>query len=116
MNTVGFRLLVCSVVLVLSNSGCVTDNDPVSEVRNDDAKRLTFSSAGESAQNPTFSPDGNYILFTRFKGGYNNPPSELVKINIGTEEETVVIAARGDVENTNSPGSSWVDGRFILLK
>jgi len=103
---------VCCAVLVLAGSGCVADNDPVSEVRNDDAWRLTFSSGGESAQNPTFSPDGNFVLFTRFRDGYNNPPSELVKINIGTGEETVVIAASGDVENINSPGSSWINGRI----
>lgn len=103
---------VCCAVLVLAGSGCVADNDPVSEVRNDDAWRLTFSSGGESAQNPTFSPDGNFVLFTRFMDGYNNPPSELVKINIGTGEETVVIAASGDVENINSPGSSWINGRI----
>jgi len=106
------KSLVACTVLVLAGNSCVTDDDPVAEVRNDDAKRLTISPVGESAQNPTFSPDGSYVLFTRFKEGYNNPPSELVKINIGTGEETVVIAASGDVENTNSPGSSWIDGRI----
>jgi Tol biopolymer transport system component len=106
------RGLVSGVVLVLAGGSCVTDDDPISEVRNDDAERLTFSSVGESAQNPTFSPDGNYVLFTRFKEGYNDPPSELVKINIGTGEETVVIAAPGDAENINSPGSSWVGDRI----
>ncbi len=103
------NLVVLCVVPLLVNTGCVTDDDPVSEVRNDDARRLTFSQNGESAQNATFSPDGNYILYTRFKEGYNNPPSELVKINISTGEETVVIAAQGDVEHINSPGSSWIN-------
>jgi len=112
MNCSLLKCLVSGTVLVLACSSCVTDDDPVHEVRNDDAKRLTFSSAGESAQNPTFSPDGNYVLFTRFKEGYNNPPSELVKINIGTGEEAVVVAASSEVENINSPGSSWIDGRI----
>jgi len=101
-----------SIVIIISVS-CVTDNEePASQVRNDNAQQLTYSNDGESAQNPAFSPDGNYILFTRFINGYNNPPSELVKINISSGEETVIVAHQGNVEHINAPGSSWIDGKI----
>ena len=83
-----------------------------SEERNDSAIRLTFSEYPASCQNPTFSPDGNYILFTRFTKGYNTGPSELVKINISTLEETIIIPAIIDADHVNVPGTSWINNKI----
>ncbi len=80
--------------------------------RSDGAKQLTCSPAGTSAQNPAFSPDGQYVLFTRFLGGYNTPPAELVTVNWRTGEETVIVPAQPDVEHINAPGTAWVDGQI----
>ena len=95
------------------SSGCDDGDDASAEVvRLDDAVRLTFSESGESSQNPAFSPDGKYVLYTRFLGGYNAVPSELVRLEIATLEEEVIIPAQGDVENTSVPGTAWVDGKI----
>jgi TolB protein len=99
-------------MIALMSFACNKDDEPNSQERLDNAEQLTFSKNGESAQNPVFSPDGKYILFTRFKYGYNEPPSELVKINILTKEETIIIPAQSGVEHISAPGSSWVNGKI----
>ncbi len=80
--------------------------------RPDGATRLTYSPDGQSSQNPAFSPDGQYIMFTRFLNGYNKVPSELIKINILTGVEEIIIPAENNVEHITAPGPSWVDGRI----
>jgi len=81
------------------------------EVRPDGAIRITYSHGKISCQNPAFSPSGEYILFTRFLNGYNEGPSELVKINIITLEENIVISTE-DNDNVNVPGPSWIDKKI----
>jgi TolB protein len=105
-------IFVCSIVIITSFACRNNDDEPGLTVRLDDAEQLTFSQKGESAQNPAFSPDGKYILFTRFKNGYNEPPSELVKININKKEETVIVPAQKDVEHISVPGTSWINGKI----
>ncbi|MCX6329391.1 MAG: hypothetical protein NTZ85_07780 [Bacteroidia bacterium] len=108
-----FKLIfVCTIIAIMSIACSNDDDEPGQQVRLDNAEQLTFCQNGESAQNPAFSPDGKYILFTRFKNGYNEPPSELVKININTKEETVIIPAQNDVEHISVPGSSWINGKI----
>ena len=92
--------------------GCGEEDAPVVE-RQDDAEQLTFSEDGQSSQNPAFSPDGKYILFTRFLDGYNGVPSELVRMEIATGEEEVIVQARGEVENTSVPGTTWVNEKIV---
>lgn len=107
------KSIIAVTIIILMSVAC--DNDfsgPGRQERLDNAERLTFSQDGESAQNPVFSPDGEYILCTRFKKGYNKPPSELVKINIATKQEVVIIPAQPGVEHINAPGSSWIDGKI----
>ena len=114
--TLGFKSFLVLLMFTLISVSCSNEDDdedePVTPVRLDNAVQLTFSQNGESTQNPAFSPDEKYILFTRFKNGYNEPPSELVKININTKEETIIIAAQTGVENISVPGSSWVNGKI----
>jgi TolB protein len=68
--------------------------------------KLTHS-APKSSQNPCFSPDGKYLLYTRFLNGYNIGPSELVKIRIDGGEEKVIVPTV-DSDNVNVPFGSWV--------
>ena len=96
-------LLACALV---ASPGCRD------EEREDDAVQLTFSDHGESSQNPAFSPDGRFVLFTRFFDGYNGVPSGLVRVEIETGDETTIVAPHGEVENTSVPGTSWVDGKI----
>jgi TolB protein len=105
------KALGIALVLYGAVSGC-GDGEAHEVERDDSARQLTFSSSGASSQNPAFSPDGKYILFTRFLDGYNGVPSELVRVEIETGEEEVIVPTAGEVENTSVPGTSWVDGKI----
>lgn len=74
--------------------------------RADQAKQLTYGSPA-SSQNPVFSPDGAYIIYTRFRDGYNSGPSELVKMRVDGGGEQVIVPA-GEFSNVNVPYGSWV--------
>ncbi len=75
--------------------------------------RLTSSPNLKSAQNPCFSPDSQYILYTRFLNGYNIGPSELVKIRIDGSEEKIIVPA-SDSDNVNVPFGSWVGNQICF--
>lgn len=79
--------------------------------REDGAVKITNSSGNISNQNACFSPDSKYILFTRWQKGYNKGPSELVKINMETSQETMIISA-DDSDNVNVPFGSWINGKI----
>ncbi len=77
-----------------------------------DIYQLTHSSP-QSSQNPCFSPDGQYLVYTRFVNGYNIGPSELVKVKIDGSEERVIVPA-SDSDNVNVPFGSWVDHKICF--
>ena len=79
-------------------------------VRSDSATKLT-NCFPNSCQNPVFSPDGKYILFTRFINGYNKGPSELVRIDLTTKEKKIIISDSG-FDNVNVPFGSWIDDKI----
>jgi len=83
------------------------------EKRSDQAVRLT-DCYPKSCQNPAFSPDSNELLFTRFLNGYNKGPSELVVLNLETNEEKVVV--KGDVDNVNVPYGSWIGNEIVFSR
>lgn len=59
-----------------------------------------------SAQNPAFSPDGRFLLFTLFHEGYNQGPAGIYKLSL--EDGTVVpLLDEPDQDSVNLPGSSW---------
>lgn len=58
-----------------------------------------------SVQNPAWSPDGNELLVTVWRGGYNATPADLVVVPLDGGEPRVVVADGWD--NVNMPGSSW---------
>ncbi len=116
MSNLQKKLSFTLIILILVNFSGVCggeDDDDLSDgtsLRLDNATRLTYSTDNQSAQNPAFSPDGQYILFTRFLNGYNEPPSELVIININTGAEQIIIPASTNVEHISVPGPVWISG------
>ncbi len=72
--------------------------------RNDSAVKLEINLPG-SLQNPAFSPDGKTIVFTHFRNGYNEPPSDLYTFNLETKE-LIPLLVNGN-SNVNLPGQCW---------
>jgi TolB protein len=97
-------LLFISFLLILDCGEDETDPDPDSFLRHDNAAKLEIPLTG-SLQNPAFSPDGEQIVFTRFRNGYNKGPADLVVFNI--KEKTVHTLVSDGSANVNLPGSSW---------
>jgi TolB protein len=96
---------LCTIILgmLLLHPAC-KKNDPESYVRHDEAVKLNIPLSG-SLQNPAFSPDGNAIVFTRFRNGYNQEPADLFIFNIETGKlDTLVMDGSA---NVNLPGASW---------
>lgn len=80
------------------------------ERRADGALRIT-DVRGSSAQNPIFSPDGSRLMYTRFLDGYNEGPSELLRLDVATGQEAVVVPA-GGFNKVMSPSGGWVGNRI----
>jgi TolB protein len=74
------------------------------EGRRDGAYKLRVPVAG-SLQNPAWSPDQRFILFTRFTRGYNVEPSHLMVYDLANE--TVRTLVTNGSANVNLPGSAW---------
>jgi len=72
--------------------------------REDGARRVNIPVDG-SLQNPVWSPDVNSLLFTRFRGGYNEEPADLFVVDLGSSSIRVLISDGSG--NVNLPGSSW---------
>jgi len=72
--------------------------------REDGAYRVNIPVNG-SLQNPAWSPDGNSILFTRFRKGYNEEPADLFVVDPGSSDTRLLISDGSG--NVNLPGSSW---------
>ncbi len=89
--------------LLILHTGC-GEKDPASYLRHDNATKLIIPLSG-SLQNPAFSPDGDAIVFTRFRNGYNEEPADIFIFNLETGEiDTLVMDGSG---NVNLPGSCW---------
>ncbi len=87
-------------IVITSLIGC----EIINSQREDGAWEINISESG-SIQNPSWSPDGTEILFTRFRSGYNEEPADLLIINLETTSvRTLVSDGSG---NINLPGSSW---------
>ena len=86
---------------------------PVSsaELRDDGASRLSINLGG-SFQNPSFSPDGNSIVFTNYKGGYNKGPSDLYIFDFDTEKLHLLVSDGSD--NVNLPGNIWMNNTIVF--
>lgn len=84
-------------------------------LRSDGAEQIYAPTIPASAQNPTFSPDGDTILFTIFHGGYNVGPAGLFKIS-PFDGALYTLIDEPDVDNVNLPGTSWnpVIGKIVF--
>ncbi len=99
-------------ILVLTLLSCKKDDESiVSQQRNDNGIIVNIPLSG-SLQNPTFSPDNNSIIFTRFVNGYNIEPAEIYKFELNTENLTLLVSDGS--ANVNLPGASWKNGQIIF--
>lgn len=79
--------------------------------RGDGAVRVT-DCWPQSCQNPVFSPDGKYLMYTKFAKGYNKGPAKLVKINLETKKSQIIVDMEGD--NVNVPFGSWIGNKIVF--
>jgi TolB protein len=97
---------ICSFIILgifLFYTSC-KKNDTESYPRHDDAGKLNISISG-SLQNPAFSPNGDAIVFTRFRNGYNQEPADIMIFNLETGiVKTLIMDGSA---NINLPGSCW---------
>jgi len=84
------------------------------ETRADGAMRLTDPPVGASDQTPAFSPDGRYLVFTRFENGYNIGPAGIFLLDLESGE-TTRLTPWEDQDNVNLPGSSWNAARDRIV-
>ena len=66
-----------------------------------------------SSQNPAWSPDGDQLVFTSFKEGYNEEPADLLIIE-DIEHGVVRLLVSDGSGNINLPGSSWNETREAI--
>lgn len=105
--------IVLIVIMIFSLVSCDKDNEEVNEVnRGDDAIKIT-SASPKSSQNPCFSPDGQYIVYTRFLEGYNTGSSEIVKMKVDGSDEKIIVEA-ADSGNVNVPFGAWVGNEICF--
>lgn len=94
-----FQLTGCNTKGDENNS----DEDQL-EIRSDGSYKLRIPLGG-SLQNPAFSPDGQWILLTNFKNGYNQEPADIIMFNL--ESRTLKTLVSDGSANVNLPGSCW---------
>ncbi|NOY91714.1 MAG: hypothetical protein GXP55_10985 [Deltaproteobacteria bacterium] len=83
--------------------------------RDDGALRLTVPRAGESNQNACFSPDGSFLIFTRFARGYNRGPAQIMRLDLAPDAEPVALTS-GDFDHVNVPYGCFdrTSGRVVF--
>lgn len=92
------------ILFITALCDCSMSEDSGKDLRNDDAYRLDINLSG-SLQNPAFSPDGQAIVFTRFRDGYNSGAADLYIYHLDTKQLDILIADGN--ANVNIPGSCW---------
>lgn len=104
------------VFLLIQLTGCAgNDNSDILSPqvdRVDGAHQLDISLEG-SLQNPAFSPDSKAILFTRFRGGYNDAASDLFIYDLESASLETLISDGNS--NVNLPGSAWSDSMHSIV-
>ena len=108
MKTLWVTVAIFTGLILLG--GCKKEDENIP--RNDNAVKLDINLSG-SLQNAAFSPDGKSIVFTRFRKGYNKPPSDLYIYNI--ETKTLRELVSDGSSNVNLPGESWNDSTNSIV-
>jgi len=75
------------------------------EKERDDGSVLIDIDEKGSLQNPAWSPDGNYLVITKFKKRYNKEPSYILKVTLSDNSASALVSDGSG--NVNLPGSSW---------
>jgi TolB protein len=102
------RKVLFVIIFFILNSCEENGTGPINgnSTREDGGMTLDIQLSG-SLQNPAFSPDGNSIVFTRFRNGYNEEPADLFIFNLQSGQlDTLVSDGSG---NVNLPGATWND-------
>jgi TolB protein len=100
-----FLLFVSCIILLSCQFIYRTDNsDDSSDHPEGSVYKLSVNLSG-SCQNPSWSPDGNFIIFTNFTGGYNEGQANVMMFNLVTKALKPLVLDGSD--NINVPGSSW---------
>ena len=100
---------VLFIIIFITLSSCEKDGTGPTNgdsSRDDGGITLDILLSG-SLQNPAFSPDGNSIVFTRFRNGYNEEPADLFIYNLQSEQITTLVSDGSG--NVNLPGATWND-------
>ena len=97
-------IIITFTLLCLLGCNYDSPSEPELFVRTDAAYQVNINLTG-SLQNPAFSPDGNSIIFTRFRNGYNKEPADLYIFNLKTEVLAQLVSDRNG--NVNLPGATW---------
>ena len=107
----GFTLL--SLLLLFQNCGEDEEESEISFKRYDAAVKLDIPLSG-SLQNPAFSPDGDMIVFTLFRNGYNIEPADIYTYNLESKELHLLV--KDGSANVNLPGACWnVNNESIIF-
>ena len=105
------RLTFFIAIVLTASVGCV--HNPAAPAaalsrqpaaRADGALPLGIPAAG-SLQNSAWSPDSGAVLLTRFAGGYNAEPADLLIFDL-TDGSLRTLVSEGS-GNVNLPGASW---------
>ncbi len=101
------------LMIVLTLFSCKKDEEEleISNTRGDSGVTLNIPLSG-SLQNPSFAPDGEQIVFTRFVNGYNQEPAEIYSFNLTTNALHLLVSDGSG--NVNLPGSSWNNGKIVF--
>lgn len=102
MNGVKVSGIAAAVLLLASD--CLTSS-ATGGVRDAAAPGVIPISTTGSLQNPCFSPDGNMIVFTRFRKRYNTGLSDIMLVSVSGG--TPVTLSTAAAQNVNLPGSCW---------
>jgi Tol biopolymer transport system component len=89
---------IVSCLLIGLLAGCEEEGD------RPDGAYVLVQGAG-SLQNPCVSADGGRVVFTRFNGGFDSGPSDLVVLDL--EDGSIVDLLADGANNVNHPGTCW---------
>ncbi len=109
---------VAGIAIALAIPGCADPggeeggDDAEGDARSDGAVRIDVDSTG-SLQNPAFSPEGDRILLTVFREGYNEGPADLLIADADGHDVRVLVSDGS--ENVNLPGSAWSAARGEIV-